>query len=90
LEDTTVDPADHNPNPERALIDRSRQQQLRDAINRLAPEYRETLILRDIEGLAYKEIAALQDIPIGTVMSRLARARDVLTAQMIPDSEERR
>jgi len=38
-------------------------------------EYREVIILREIEGLSYKEIAAIADLPVGTVMSRLARAR---------------
>jgi RNA polymerase sigma-70 factor, ECF subfamily len=46
----------------------------------LPAELRETLILREIEGLSYKEIAQVTETPIGTVMSRLWRARQMLTA----------
>ncbi len=48
---------------------------LRSAMEELPAEFREMLVLRDLEGLSYKEIAAVADLPIGTVMSRLARAR---------------
>ena len=49
--------------------------ELQLALERLQPEYRETLVLRELEGLSYKEIARVTGAPIGTVMSRLARAR---------------
>jgi RNA polymerase sigma-70 factor (ECF subfamily) len=48
----------------------------------LPVEYREVLVLREFEDLAYKQIAAIVGCPIGTVMSRLARARDELGARM--------
>jgi RNA polymerase sigma-70 factor, ECF subfamily len=48
---------------------------LRAALETLPPEFRETLVLRELEGLSYKEIAEVSDVPVGTVMSRLARAR---------------
>src|SRR4051794_23461016 len=51
---------------------------LRAALEELPVEYREVLILRELEGLSYKEIADVADAPIGTVMSRLARARKQL------------
>ena len=50
-------------------------QRLRQAIDELPPDLREVIILREMEDLSYKEIAELATVPIGTVMSRLARAR---------------
>jgi RNA polymerase sigma factor (sigma-70 family) len=61
--------------PEAALIAKSNAEQIRAAIAALPPAFRETLVLRDIEGLDYREIAEATDVPIGTVMSRLAQAR---------------
>jgi len=61
--------------PEAALIAKADAEQIRAAIAALPPPFRETLVLRDIEGLDYREIADATDVPIGTVMSRLARAR---------------
>ena len=48
---------------------------LRAALGELPVEFREALVLRELEGLSYKEIAAIAEVPLGTVMSRLARAR---------------
>ena len=62
-------------NPEAALIARADEVKLEAAIASLPTIFRETLVLRDVQGLDYKEIAAVTDVPIGTVMSRLARAR---------------
>jgi RNA polymerase sigma factor (sigma-70 family) len=64
--------------PETALIARSDEQQLHAAIDGLPAAFRETLVLRDVQGLGYREIAEITGVPIGTVMSRLARARDRL------------
>jgi RNA polymerase sigma-70 factor, ECF subfamily len=51
---------------------------LRAALGELPTEFREAIVLRDIEGLSYKEIAEVANVPVGTVMSRLARARGQL------------
>jgi RNA polymerase sigma-70 factor, ECF subfamily len=51
---------------------------LNDAIAALPPQFREVLILRELEDMSYKDIARIADVPIGTVMSRLARARRLL------------
>ena len=51
---------------------------VRRAIGELPVEFREMIVLREMEGFSYKEIADLSDVPIGTVMSRLARARKQL------------
>ncbi|MGA7518199.1 MAG: sigma-70 family RNA polymerase sigma factor [Pseudolabrys sp.] len=69
-------------NPEAALIAKADADQLRTAIAALPPVFRETLVLRDIEGLDYREIAQATEVPIGTVMSRLARARHRLIATL--------
>ena len=56
---------------------------LRGCIESLPREYREVIVLRELEELSYKEISAIVDIPIGTVMSRLARGRDLLQQRML-------
>jgi RNA polymerase sigma-70 factor (ECF subfamily) len=68
--------------PEAAIIAKAQIGQLRAAIAVLPPPFRETLVLRDIEGLDYREIAEATEVPIGTVMSRLARARGRLIVAM--------
>ena len=64
--------------PEQALLRNAETKVLNDAIAALPVAYREILILRELEDLSYKEMARIADIPIGTVMSRLARARALL------------
>ncbi len=67
-----------SPNPEAMLLQSVDNQLLRQALEELPVEFREVLILHELEGLSYKEIAVIADIPMGTVMSRLARARERL------------
>jgi len=64
--------------PEAVLIKNANSQLLRSALEELPFEYREVVILRELEELSYKEIAQIVEIPIGTVMSRLSRARKEL------------
>ena len=61
--------------PEAELIAKADAARLENAIASLPPQFRETLVLRDIQGLDYREIAQVTEVPVGTVMSRLARAR---------------
>jgi len=82
LGDPEYEPEDHSPDPERALLEQSRRDLVRQAISQLAPEFREAIVLREIEGLSYKEIASVLGIPMGTVMSRLARARNLLLTEL--------
>jgi RNA polymerase sigma-70 factor (ECF subfamily) len=84
LDGTTEDPADHALDPEAQLLQRHAVAQVREALEQLPIDFREVLVLREIEGMSYKEIAAVVHVPIGTVMSRLARARDRLAAVLKP------
>lgn len=68
--------------PEIALLRRRDAEAIRAVIENLPEPFRETLVLREMEELSYKEIAALTAAPIGTVMSRLARARHRLIARL--------
>ncbi|MHC4415069.1 MAG: sigma-70 family RNA polymerase sigma factor [Planctomycetota bacterium] len=63
-------------------------ERLKAAIDGLRPEYRTVLLLWGVEGLKYREIARIQEIPIGTVMSRLHRARSILAEQLADLGEE--
>jgi RNA polymerase sigma-70 factor (ECF subfamily) len=69
------DTASADNNPEAALIARAEEAKLEAAIASLPAVFRETMVLRDVQGLDYREIATITGVPIGTVMSRLARAR---------------
>jgi RNA polymerase sigma-70 factor (ECF subfamily) len=70
-----MDWADPAPSAEAMLLDRVDSETLGNLVAQLPAEYREVLILREIEDLSYKDIAAVTEIPAGTVMSRLSRAR---------------
>lgn len=66
--------------PLRAAEARQAEERLKAFLDRLDPDRRATVILRELEGLAYDEIAHIMEVPVGTVRSRLARARDDLAA----------
>ena len=70
--------ADAGPDPEESAIRAGHQRRLDAMIARLPDDFREVLILREIEDMSYREIAEITGAPIGTVMSRLARARALL------------
>ncbi|HVY17694.1 MAG TPA: sigma-70 family RNA polymerase sigma factor [Rhodopila sp.] len=69
---------DPQPNVEAMLLERVDSETLTTLVEQLPAEYREVLVLREIEDLSYKEIAAITELPPGTVMSRLSRARTAL------------
>jgi RNA polymerase sigma-70 factor (ECF subfamily) len=71
-------PADPAGQPEMQFIRAADRRVLQEALELLPAEFREALVLRELEGLSYKEIADITDVPLGTVMSRLARARQQL------------
>jgi len=83
MESTPLDdPRDERPDealgPEALLLQQHAVARVRVALEQLPPDFREVVVLRELEGLSYKEIASVVQVPIGTVMSRLARGRDRL------------
>jgi len=64
--------------PEERLLQQHTIALVRAALEQLPVDFREVIVLREIEGLSYKEIAEVAGVPVGTVMSRLARARERL------------
>ncbi|HBB86039.1 MAG TPA: RNA polymerase subunit sigma-24 [Blastocatellia bacterium] len=74
--------AEPSENPEQQTLARERELALRSALQRLGQAYRETVILRDIEGFTYEEIAETLGINVGTVKSRLARGRQELRKKL--------
>ncbi len=66
--------------PEAALMQQHDGETIRHLIAALPPAFREAIVLRDINNLAYRDIADIVGVPMGTVMSRLARARSMLRA----------
>ena len=80
------EPVDEALNPEALLLQQHAVARVREGLEQLPLDFREVIVLREIEGLSYKEIAAVINAPIGTVMSRLARARERLLAALQPGS----
>ncbi|HYK91953.1 MAG TPA: sigma-70 family RNA polymerase sigma factor [Acidobacteriota bacterium] len=75
--------------PDTLLLREADSELLRDAIEALSPEFREILVMRELEGLSYKEISSVAEVPLGTVMSRLARARQQLREMLAEGFGER-
>jgi RNA polymerase sigma-70 factor (ECF subfamily) len=80
LDEEIVD--DHAPCPVDVLVSGENRREVQEALARLPVEHREVLVLREIEGLSYKEIGVVTELPPGTVMSRLSRARERLHADL--------
>jgi RNA polymerase sigma factor (sigma-70 family) len=77
---------DEQLDPEALVIQQQAVERVQRAIEELPVDFREVVVLREIEGLSYKEIAAVIGTPIGTVMSRLARGRERLLAVLEPEA----
>ena len=71
-------PAPKIPRPDQALAQRVTREHIMAALDTIPEDYRMAVVLADLEGLAYKEIAEVMDCPIGTVMSRIYRGRKLL------------
>ena len=74
--------ANTSPSPETALIEAADSASVHAAIDALPLAFKETLVMREINGLSYREISEATSVPIGTVMSRLARARALLIERL--------
>ena len=82
-----------NDTPERELMRQEMEQTVMRAVEALPEELRTAITLRDVDGLSYEEIATLMDCPIGTVRSRIFRAREAIAAKLRPilgTSEDKR
>ncbi len=79
---TGQEPADVHPGPEQRMEQAERCRQVEEAIATLSEEHRMVLVLREIDGCCYETIAEILDLPIGTVRSRLHRARLQLREQL--------
>lgn len=80
--DMEIEPADTTSDPSKLLIKKESLQQIESAIDSLASDFKTVVILREIEGLSYEEIAEILEIPKGTVRSRLHRARAELQIKL--------
>ncbi len=76
--DEALHAGDESFSPEALFLQGAAREMLHEALSELSPEFREVVVLRELEGLSYKEIAAVTEAPLGTVMSRLARGRGML------------
>jgi RNA polymerase sigma-70 factor (ECF subfamily) len=74
--------------PEAHILRRRDEQSIRDMVSALPDAFREAIVLREINDLSYREIAEIVGAPIGTVMSRLARARSMLRAAWLSAEEK--
>jgi RNA polymerase sigma factor (sigma-70 family) len=78
IEEGLDDPIERSPDPEERLLISCDREQVRQALEQLPSEFREAVVLREMEDLSYREISAAIGVPLGTVMSRLSRGRDWL------------
>lgn len=86
-EDTGFDVKDESPGTYARLEEKERKRLLKEGLSALAPEMRQMIILRDVQGLSYDEVAEALNLPLGTVKSRINRAREKLSAVLRKSSE---
>jgi len=82
--DDPLDPADHNPGPAEAAEVAERQRAVLDATEQLDPEFRDAIVLRDLQGCSYDEMVEILACPMGTVKSRIHRGRLALKELLTP------
>jgi RNA polymerase sigma-70 factor (ECF subfamily) len=84
--DETIHLGGATQSPEAAAVASNERERLMKALESLPPRSREVIVLRELEGCSYKEIATITSIPIGTVMSTLSRARERLQETLRPST----
>jgi RNA polymerase sigma factor (sigma-70 family) len=83
------DQGNESSNPEFISIRQSDDALVRQAMEELPIQLREVIVLRELEGMSYQEIASIAEVPMGTIMSRLSRGREQLQRRLAPFREER-
>jgi RNA polymerase sigma-70 factor, ECF subfamily len=83
-DEMTDDRGDERLGPEALVLQQQTVEQVQAAVEALPIDFREVIVLRELEGLSYKEIAEIVGVPLGTVMSRLSRARERLLTLLGP------
>ncbi len=86
--DFLLDKPDESPTPDEALLLKEEREALLRGLARLSEQHREILLMREVDGLSYEEIAAVLKLPLGTVRSRLARARLALRHALEAEEKE--
>ncbi|WP_343584464.1 sigma-70 family RNA polymerase sigma factor [Herbaspirillum sp.] len=85
---SAIDTPERDNNPEKLLMRKDCERQLQRGLAALPLEFREVMVMRELEDLSYKQIAGIVGIPIGTVMSRLGRGRKLLARILAPGNQE--
>jgi RNA polymerase sigma-70 factor (ECF subfamily) len=85
---SVYDSQDSVPDPEELMLARVDRETINTAVERLPTEFKEVLLLREFEDFSYKEISGILEIPMGTVMSRLARARALMAKALGQDASQ--
>jgi RNA polymerase sigma-70 factor (ECF subfamily) len=88
-EEQAHDPGDQSTNPELLAIRKCDRESVRQALEELPPQLCEVIVLRELEGMSYQEIAVITETPVGTVMSRLSRGRSQLQRLLAEEIPER-
>jgi RNA polymerase sigma factor (sigma-70 family) len=83
-DEMTDDRHDDGLDPEALVLQQQTVEKVQQAVEALPVDFREVIVLRELEGMSYKEIAAIVGVPLGTVMSRLSRARERLLSVLGP------
>lgn len=88
-EEFVIEPTSDEPSPEKNYESKQIQNALQEALRKLSPKLRAVIVLKEVEGLSYEEIADTLDISTGTVKSRISRARDELKNLMKNFTEQK-